>query len=494
MFDSLINFFNASVGRNQDFLELIKAKDIDRVKAKMDCRADKTADAKNDYDPTKHSVNNREDKILKDKNGNRKGEPIRRWKLPVPYQVYINEIALVFLYGQPVKWGCKTEQNEGGEDVSKAFTAFNNLLAHTHFNAKVRQMKRYAGAYTQSALLFRVFRNKDNQPDCQIRVLCEEKGDKIYSRWDQYENLLSVGWEYSVKKGEHTVEHFDIFLPDYIYHCKRTEKGWEVAEEENIIGKIPIILCQQEKEWAGVEPQIEREEYIASRLADTNDYFADPYQILNADIIRNMPDKDTENKTLIVNGEGIDASKAAAYLTWDSAPESKQKEVSWLQNQILSKSFSPNIDFENMKSLSNVTGKALKQMMILAEIKAQRHQEQHDELMDRSGSLMKSIIGNVLNVSLKSQCDKMILTHEFQSPFGEDIADVIDYLTKAKDGGLLSQESGIEQSPVTKDSQLEKDRIAKEEADRQSQERDIFAQQAFVDRGTAEGTEDEGAE
>lgn len=53
-------------------------------------------------------------------------------------------------------------------------------------------MKRYAGAETQSAMLFRVFRNEDGQPDCQIRVLARSKGDELYSRFDQYENLVSI--------------------------------------------------------------------------------------------------------------------------------------------------------------------------------------------------------------------------------------------------------------------------------------------------------------
>ena len=134
-----------------------------------------------------------------------------------------------------------------------------------------------------------------------------------------------------------------------------------------------------------------------------------------SDIVKNMPDKKDENKTLIKSGGTAEA--AASYLTWDNAPENKQKEIEWLQNHILSKTFTPNIDFDNMKSLSNVSGKALKQLMVLADIKAARHKELHDELLDRFVSICKAVIANVLDVSLKSECDRLIIAHEFQPPF-----------------------------------------------------------------------------
>lgn len=492
MFEQLINHFNAAVGRNQDFYELLAAKDIDRVIAKMDSHHEAVADAAKDYDPKMHKVSFRGTKIIKNKAGKRVGS-IEPWRLPITYPQYINEIALVFLYGRPVKWGCKSD------DTERAFTAFTDLLDHLHFDSKVRQMKRYAGAYTQSAMLFRVFRKEEkvfangkwttrSAPDCQIRVLSHEKGDEIYSRWDQYENLLSAGWRYTTQDKEQTTEHFDLFLPERTYHCTRGKRGWEVVEEENIIGKIPVIMCRQQKEWAGVEPQIEREEYLHSHTADTNDYFADPMMLIKADIIKSLPEKEAMNKTIKVTGEDVDVSKAVSYLTWDSAPESKKAEISQLQNHILSKTFTPNIDFENMKSLSNVTGKALKQMMVLANVKAARHKEQHDELMERAGNLMKAIIGNVLDVSLKDECERMKLTHEFQDPFGEDVADVIDCLVKAVDGGIQSKESAIEQSPLTKDSNIEKKRVKKESDEDRAAQRDIFSQQAFVDDGTSEGS------
>ena len=461
------NYLNAVVGRNQEFEELIKAKDISRVKELFTTREALTAEAMKEYDPKQHDIMSRPDKILKNPKGERKGT-VKRWKLPINYPQYINEISVVFIYGRPVKW---TNQSEGAD---KAFDAFQDLVKRTRFDSKVRQCKRLAGAETQSAMLFRVFRNNENKPDCQIRVLAKSKGDEIYARWDMYENLVSFAWGYYVKDSStETSYHFDIFTPDVIYRCKRVLTGWEVVEEQNPIGKIPVILFQQDKEWKGVEPLIEREEYIGSKTADTNDYFSNPMFVVNADIIKNLPEKGDENKTLVSKGLD-DVSKAAHYLTWDNAPESKQKEIEWLQKHILTKTFTPNIDFENMKGLSNVSGKALKQMMLLADIKASKHKEVHDELLDRTANLFISIIGNVLNIALKSECNNLVVAHEFQEPFGEDIKETIENIAKAKDADMLSTEGAIELNPLVKDKTQELKRIEKETAEAAQKQRDLF--------------------
>lgn len=467
LFDLFRNYLNALVGKNQEFEQLLAAKDISAVKDKMSSRDALIFPAMKEYDTFSHEIMKREDKIITDKKGNfLRKEPV--WKLPIPYPVYINEISLVFLYGQPVKW---TQQSDG---TDKAFEAFKDVIKRTRFDSKIRQCKRLAGAETESAMLFRVFRDDDGNPDVQIRVLARSKGDEIYTRWDMYENLISIAWGYYVKEeDDKTVYHFDIYTKEVIYRCSKQAIGWEVVEETNFIGKIPIILFQQEKEWKGVEHLIHREEYIASRTADVNDYFADPTEIVSADVVKNMPEKKETGKLLITNDkDGVD--KAAKYLTWDSAPQSKKDELEWLQSQILSKSFTPNITLDTLKSISQLSAKALRTVMLLADIKASKHKEVHDELLDRTSSLITAIIGNVLNVSLHEECEKLIVGHEFQEPFGEDIADDLDNLIRAVDAGIVSTETAVELNPLIKDHALELQRLKEEEEEKAKQQQSIF--------------------
>ncbi len=465
-FDLFRNYLNAVIGRDQEFEKLIKAKDISAAIDQMSHHKELVMDAIKDYDTFSHEIMRREDKIITDK----QGKFLRKeavWKLPVPYPVYINEISLVFLYGRPVKW------SQLSEGTDEAFNKFMDVIRRTRFDGKIRQCKRIAGAETESAMLFRVFKDKDGKPDVQIRVLAKSKGDDIYVRWDQYENIISIGWGYYVKVNGTVEYHFDIYTPNVIYHCVRGNLGWDVTEEENLIGKIPIILFQQKKEWAGVEPLIHREEYIASRSADTNDYFADPIAIMDAEVVKNLPEKKDANKLLITKGQdGVD--KAAKYLTWDNAPQSKKDEIEWLQDQIYSKTFTPKISLDTMKNISQLSAKALRTVMLLADIKASKHKEIHDELLDRTASLITAIIGNVLDLSLKSQCTKLQIGHEFQEPFGEDITESIANIVKMYDAGLLSTEGGVELNPLVKDHAKEMQRIKKEQEERQKNNEDLF--------------------
>lgn len=486
----LTNSFNRMLGRKQDFYELLAARDISSVKNSMQTRTDMIIDALKEYDTTEHQINHREPKIITDKKGNFKRRE-DRWKLPVPYPVYINEVALVFLYGRPVKW---SQMSDGTDN---AFEAFQDILKRTRFDSKIRQCKRLAGAETQSAMLFRVFKDETTgKPDVQIRVLAKSKGDEIYYKFDQYENLICLAWGYYVaEKNDKAVYHFDIFTPEKIYRCTQKALGWDVLEENNFIGKIPVILFQQDKEWKGVENLINREEWIASRTADTNDYFADPIAILNADVIKNMPEKKEEAKTLVTNNaDGVD--KAMKYITWDNAPQSKKDELEWLQTQILSKSFTPNITLDTLKSISQLSAKALRTVMMLADIKAARHKEVHDEMLDRTASLVTAIIGNVLDVSLKSECENLQVQHEFQEPFGEDIADDLNDIIRAVEGGILSTESAIELNPLVKDVTRERERLTQEKQEAAKLQQSIFGDamnagaQSYTD-GSDDDEEDE---
>lgn len=467
LFDYLTNSFNRILGRKQEFYELLAAKDISAIKSSMQNRGNMIDEAMKEYNIKYHEINNREPKIITDKKGNVKRRE-QRWKLPVPYPVYINEIALVFLYGRPVKW----TQNSDGTD--NAFAKFQEIIKRTRFDSKIRQCKRLAGAETESAMLFRVFKDDNGEPDVQIRVLAKSKGDELYVKFDQYENLISAAWGYYVAEKNNSVTyHFDIFTPEMIYRCTQRSLGWDVEQEVNFIGKIPMIIFWQDKEWKGVENLINREEWIASRTADTNDYFADPIAIMDAELIKNLPEKKEEAKTLIVKGgDGVD--KALKYVTWDNAPQSKKDELEWLQTQILSKTFTPNITLDTLKSISQLSAKALRTVMMLADIKASKHKETHDEMLDRTASLLTSIIGNVLDTSLASECEQLEIGHEFQEPFGEDVADDLNDIIRAVEGGILSTESAIELNPLVKDVTRERERILQEKEEAAKLQQSIF--------------------
>ena len=140
----------------------------------------------------------------------------------------------------------------------------------------------------------------------------------------------------------------------------------------------------------------------------------------------------------------------------------------------LQKSFTPNITTDSLKALSQLSAKALKTVMMLADIKASKRKESHDELLDRTASLIAAIIGNVLDVSLAGECNNLVVGHEYQEPFGDDVADDLNNIISAVDAGILSTETGVEMNPLVKDSMREMSRLAEEKEERAKEQQSIF--------------------
>lgn len=469
LLQTITNNIKAAVGYQQSFDELLAAGDVTRAVAMMTSRAESALQHLKEYEVSTHKVMEREDRAVYDKNGN-----FLRWskrnKIPIPYPKYINEIALVFLYGRPVKWGQKTENTD------YAYSSYLDLLSEIRFNSAIREAKRAAGAEGVSAILYHVYREEStNKPKLLLNVLCKKNNDDIYTLKDQYKRLRAFAWGYYLtEQGNRTVHHIDIYTTDTIYLCKRGGTGWEVEQRENPIGKIPVLLFEQQPEHSDVQPLIEKVENSESVEADVIDRFANPTMVATSEILNSLPKQEEEAKLLILKNGGN-----VSYLTWNEASESKRNQFERLDKHILSKSFTPNIDFDNMKSLGNLSAKAIRKIMLLAVIKAEKHKESHDGYMNRHASLMLAIMGNVLDYTHRAEYEALQLTHEFQEPFGDDVSDTLADISKQFNDGAMSRETYVELSYLIKDARAEMDRIKVEQIENLKQQLALQRMDAF---------------
>ena len=79
---------------------------------------------------------------------------------------------LFFLLGNPIKW--KVSDESGDAD---AFSAYKQFLREIRFDSKMRQAKRLAGAETQSAKLYHIYRDEaTGLPWVKIVVLSKSNG------------------------------------------------------------------------------------------------------------------------------------------------------------------------------------------------------------------------------------------------------------------------------------------------------------------------------
>ena len=463
------NEIKAAVGYQQNFAELLASKDVNRALNLMMDHSVMAQQNLKTYNVETHDIMSRKDKAIFDKKGNFLRWK-KRWKIPVPYQKYINEIALVFLYGRPVKW---TQESEGTDE---AFTAYKEMLKEIRFDAHVRECKRMAGAEGVSAILYHTYRGDDGNPKLVLNVLSKSNNDDIFTIKDQYKRLRAFAWGYSLTEaGGKTAYHVDIYTADTVYSCKRsTSIGWDVKISENPIGKIPAIIFEQEVEHDGVQPMIDRVEAMGSIDADVNDQFANPAMVATADILNSLPKAEEEAKLFILKSGG-----ELRYLTYDNAPENKKNEYDRLDSNIMSKSFTPDVDFDKMKSLSDVSAKALKQMMMLAVIKAEKRKESHDGYINRACNLLLAIMGNVLDYANKAKYEAVKIGHEFQEPFGEDMSAVLEDILKQYGAGALSLQTTIEKSYLVKNSKLEHARIKEEQAEAMQRQKEMMKMDIF---------------
>lgn len=209
------NEVKAAIGYQQNFADLLTAKDVTRALSMMKAHAEEAANNLREYKIDTHKVMERKDRAVYDKKGNFLRWS-KRWKIPIPYPQFINEISLVFLYGRPVKW----QQLSTGTDY--AFQNYKDWLNEIHFNAKVREAKRLAGAEGISAILYHVYRDSDNKPSLLLNVLSRENNDDIYTIRDQYKRITAFAWGYYLTEaGNNTVYHVDIYTKETVYRAKR---------------------------------------------------------------------------------------------------------------------------------------------------------------------------------------------------------------------------------------------------------------------------------
>lgn len=463
IFNYLQNSIKNGLGVERDLYQLIQDRDISRAKQIFQDRDIEVQEAIKEYDPNEHEVMNRRDKPRKGK------EPYRVQKLPRSWQRYINEIALFFLLAKPIVWKSlneievKEENGVKSQVADEAFEAFKNFLKETRFNTTMRQAKRKAGAETESAKVYHLYRDELNQPKVKVLVISASDGYTLRPLFDQYRNLIAFGYGYFLKEGNTTVEHFDILTTDMIYRCKKSGIGWVVDVVVNPTGKINVIYYQQPKEWDGAEQRIARDEEVDSKAGDTNNYFADPIAKVTADILESMPKGEDTGKLVRMQGK----ESVFEYVEPPTASEMKDGEKKVLRESIHQDTFTPDFSFEAMIGRGDLSGDAIKRAMILGYIKRDNRLEIYDELVDREKNLILSIMMNVTHIHLRDKLSKLKLEHDFAEPFDEDKYTEWSAIGKAFTDGIISLETAVKlmgvSDPISEIERINSDKLVTEE-------------------------------
>ena len=387
-----------SAGVERNLYQLIQDGDIEAAIDMMQNRDDEVNSAIKEYNPQTHEVMSRSNKYRKN------DDPYISEKLPRTRQRYINEVELFFLLGNPIKW-----KKENGSD--DAFALFTDFIKTTRFNSTMRQSKRLAGAETESAKIYHLYRD-DRTGERQVRsmVLARSNGYKLRPLFDQYGNMTAFAYGYKLKENGKTVQHWDIQTPDMLFFCRKGNIGYEVESYPNPTGKINVLYYSQPKAWDGAEPRLKREEILDSKVGDTNNYFADPIAVASA---------------------------------------------------ILFDTFTPDFSFDKIKGMGTLSGDAIKNAMILGYIKRDNRKEMYEELIDREKNLIISIL-KYLHLDKTAGLDKLEISFEFSEPFTEDKQRTWNAIGKLYTDGIASLEQVVQMLALTDAPEEEVERIRSE--------------------------------
>lgn len=442
IFEYFRNLALNSAGVERTLYELLEQNDISGVIELMQNHDDEVEEALKEYNPQTHDVMNRPNKSRKN------AKEYETEKLPRSRQRYINEVELFFLLGSPIKW----ELTEGDEEAYSLFTEF---LQEQRFDSLMRKAKRLAGAETESAKLYHIYRNDNtNERAVKALVLARSTGYKLRPLFDQYGNLSAFAYGYKLKEQGKTIQHWDIQTADSLYYCKKGAIGWEVEQFPNPTGKINIVYYRQPKAWSGVERRLNREEMLDSKVGDTNNYFADPIAVATGDVIDSMTDPNRPGKLIQVIGH----ESKFEYLNPPQTSETRREEKSDLEKSILFDTFTPDLSFDNLKGLGTLSGSAIKNAMILGFIKRDNLKEIYEEMLDRE----KNIIIGILKYLYPNKAvafDEMKIKHEFTEPFAVDRQSNINQIAQLYQVGLLSRESAISNIGIVDNANEEAQRI-----------------------------------
>lgn len=390
-----------SSGNSKTVYEYLEQGKVDKAIALMQNRDDEVDNAIKEYNTQTHDIMKRPNKIRK------ADVPYITEKLPRARQKYINEVELFFLLGGGIKWIKK----EGDDEGFKLFTSF---LEDVHFNSRMRTAKRLAGAETESAKLYNIYKDDEGKVRVRCVILARSTGYTLRPMFDEYGGLIAFAYGYTQRVGKTNVQHWDFQTPTMLFYCTKKSTGYEVRAENNPTGKINVIYYRQPKAWDGVEERIKREEYLDSKQADTNNYFADPIAAATADVINSMLDTNTVGSFIQLNGPGSQFE----YINPPQSSESAKDERQNLNSSILFDSFTPDLSFDNLKGMGTISGEAIKNSMVLGFMKSSKNKEIYGELVGRERNLIISILSYVYLEEAKMK--GLRVGFEFGEPFATD--------------------------------------------------------------------------
>lgn len=449
----------------------------------------KIEDLKKQWKVSEHRViNDKEylpDKEVKDAEGNFvKYKYVNR--IAAPFQKLIVNSAVTFGFGNEVEILKNFEPNS---DEEKVFNIIEKILEQNKISVHNRKVAKECYRASEVAELWYYEATKEPHEDygfpCNFRIkvklLTPWTGEKLYPHFDSYDRMTAFARAYSVKGINGSTEFMEVFTDEEYKRLKKVDGIWVedsikdgdveipvALDLSKTINKIPIIYaCQEEAEWTDVQNDIDRLELLFSRHAEINDYHAAPKTFIEGELI-STPTAGEANS--IIQGE---VGSKATILSWNDSPESIKLEISTRLSNIFKFTKTPDVSFESVKALSQISGVMLKMLFMDAHMKVMEKEEIWDDFYERRFNLLKTYVGKLLDPKLEKASQKLVMRPKFNPYMIDDLKSWVDTLMAANGNKpLISQEKSVEMAGLTYKSQEDWETIKAEQEKEQNS--DIF--------------------
>ncbi|MEG2495638.1 MAG: phage portal protein, partial [Mucinivorans sp.] len=396
-----------------------------------------------EYDPMLHDVMDpvkRPNKKVKGK----PDEPVSRITLKLQ-QLAVKRMA-EFMFALPVKRIYKTEDDKVKQEIAKALEA---IYTSSRIDTLNLSRARAYFASCEIATLWYVVPSKNTTYgfESQYKLRCKTynpmDGYKLYPLFDNYGDMIAFSVGYSRKEDDSTINYFESWTNTAHYLWSDANSGWAEVEAPYAIqlAKIPLVYgWRPEAIYAGLTNIVSEIEFTLSRNSDVIAYNAAPVLEVRGDVDR-LEDKGETRRVWRVTGD----NGGIRYVSWEQAIAAIEFQVDQLMKFFWAQLQMPDLSFESIKGLGNVSGEARKTLLTDAHLKVGDEKGVFIEFFDRECNIIKAYLKE-MNTKWAKAIDGLEVEHVITPFIQNDEAAEIDKLTKANGGkAVLSQLDSIKQ-------------------------------------------------
>lgn len=305
----------------------------------------------------------------------------------------------------------------------------------------------------------------------KAKILSTPKDDNVtnefYPHFDDDDDMDGFIHKYTAMVNGRSCECVKIYTANEII-TGINDGQWVITKDKNLFGKIPVVYAEVDQpDWEDIAVLMDAYEMRLSRMSDTNDYFGDP--MLKTYGQTNLPSKETVGKELNFSMEvdpdtGTAYHGDAEYLSWQQSIDSQKEEIANERHEIFSGASCPDLSFDNLIGIGDLSGVAREFMTIDAKIKATEQMEIFGPVVQRCVAIVQAGMARISHIKNAGAIEGNYFEVKFGSILPKNLTEILQNLAIANGNKPInSQETITAESPYTKNAKQEIATMKKEE-------------------------------